>query len=121
VANALDAKSSEIQILFNKNERTLEVIDNGFGMDKRQFREYHDFAASTKEIGKCIGFAGQGAKLALNFCKKVITETWSTGYRGYSEWYLKGNKDRFKIFDNKILTLDHFGTKVTFYLDEKKY
>jgi len=119
VANALDAKASQIQIKFNENEGTLEVTDNGFGMDKRQFLEYHDFAASTKERGRGIGFAGQGAKLALNFCKKVVTETWSSSYRGYSEWYLKGNEAPYKIFDGKLLGLDHLGTRVTLYLEKE--
>jgi len=119
VANALDAKASQIHVKFNKNDGTLEVTDNGFGMDKRQFDEYHDFAASTKERGKGIGFAGQGAKLALNFCKKVITETWSSSYRGHSEWYLKGNEAPYKIFDGKVLSLEHPGTRVTFYLNQK--
>jgi len=118
VANALDAKASQIQIKFNKNEGILIVTDDGFGMDKRQFIEYHDFAATTKERGKGIGFAGQGAKLALNFCKKVITETWSPNYRGYSEWYLKGNDAPYRIFDSQVLELGHIGTKVTFYLDK---
>ena len=118
VANALDAKASQIQIKFNKNEGILIVTDDGFGMDKRRFIEYHDFAATTKERGKGIGFAGQGAKLALNFCKKVITETWSSNYRGYSEWYLKGNDAPYRILDGQALDLSHFGTKVTFYLDK---
>jgi len=119
VANSLDAKASQIQIMFNKNESTLQVTDDGFGMDKRQFLEYHNFAASTKERGKGIGFAGQGAKLALNFCKKIITETRSPNYHGYSEWYLKGNDAPYKIFDGKLLGLDHLGTKVTIYLEKE--
>jgi 2C-methyl-D-erythritol 2,4-cyclodiphosphate synthase len=118
VANALDAKSSEIQIKLDKNAGILAIIDNGIGMDKRQFIEYHDFAATTKERGKGIGFAGQGAKLALNFCKKVITETWSSNYHGYSEWCLKGNDAPYKIFDGGKLDLDHLGTKVTLYLNK---
>lgn len=118
VANALDAKASEIQINFNKNLGILAVTDNGFGMDKKQFIEYHDFAATTKERGKGIGFAGQGAKLALNFCKKVITETWSANYRGYSDWHLKGNNAPYKTFDGQVIDLGHFGTKVSFYLDK---
>lgn len=121
VANALDAKASEIQIKLNKDAGTLEMTDNGFGMDKRQFIEYHDFAATTKERGKGIGFAGQGAKLALNFCKRVITETLSLNYRGYSEWYLKGNDAPYRIHDGQVLNLNHFGTKVTFYLDKTSY
>ncbi len=72
MANALDAKASEIKIMLSKDNRILEATDNGLGMDKRQFREYHDFDASTKRRGKGIGFAGQGAKLALNFLKKFL-------------------------------------------------
>jgi HSP90 family molecular chaperone len=49
MANSLDAKASQIQIMFNKNEGTLQVTDDGFGMDKGQFLEYHNFAASTKK------------------------------------------------------------------------
>ncbi|NLY06546.1 ATP-binding protein [Candidatus Sordicultor fermentans] len=119
VANSLDAKASLIEIVLNKEEGILSVKDNGLGMDKKRFREYHDFAASAKTRGKGIGFAGQGAKLALNFCKKVLTETWSSNYRGYSEWFLKGNEAPYKIFDNQILTLDSLGTKVALYLNKE--
>jgi hypothetical protein len=119
VANSLDAWSSLIEITLNKGNGILEIVDNGTGMGKREFIEYHDFAASTKTRGKGIGFAGQGAKLALNFCKKVVSETWSTNYRGYSEWYLKGNDAPYKIFDSQLLSLKNIGTKVTLYLDRQ--
>jgi hypothetical protein len=119
VANSLDAKASLIEIIYNKRDCVLEILDNGFGMSKQQFREYHDFASSTKTRGQGIGFAGQGAKLALNFCKKVTTETWSSNYRGYSEWHLKGNDAPFKIYDARLLSLNNFGTKVTLCLDEQ--
>lgn len=118
VANSLDAGASLIEIILNKEEGLLSIKDNGWGMDKGQFREYHDFAASTKTRGRGIGFAGQGAKLALNFCKTVLSETWSSNYRGYSEWYLKGNDAPYKIFDSQTLSLDNLGTKVTLYLDK---
>ena len=117
VANALDAKASQIQISFDKNRQILEVTDNGFGMDKREFKEYHDFAATTKERGKGIGFAGQGAKLALNFCEKVTTQTYSANYRGYSEWHLRGNEAPYRIVDGQTKHLDCIGTKVTFDLN----
>ncbi|MCM8808268.1 MAG: ATP-binding protein [Candidatus Omnitrophica bacterium] len=119
VANSLDAKASLIEITLDKIEGTLSIKDNGIGMDKGQFREYHDFAASSKTRGKSIGFAGQGAKLALNFCKKVLTETWSSNYRGYSEWWLEGNEAPYIIVDRELLTLDNLGTKVTLYLNKE--
>jgi HSP90 family molecular chaperone len=119
IANSLDAKATVIDINLNKNKGTLVVTDDGLGMDKEQFLEYHDFAASTKERGKGIGFAGQGAKLALNFCSKITTETQSTSYKGYSEWQLQGNDAPYKIHEGKTLTLNNPGSKVTLYLDDK--
>ncbi len=129
VANALDASRIDlhpdlrdagaliIEINVDKGRGILEVTDYGIGMDRRQLREYHDFAASTKETGREIGFAGQGAKLALNFCSKVVTETWSRSYKGYSEWRLKGETAPWKITDSQVLHLDHRGTRVTLYLN----
>jgi len=128
VANALDASridlypslrgagASRIEISIDSGEGILEVIDYGVGMDKDQLVKYHDFIASTK-TGKEIGFAGQGAKLALNFCSRVVTETWSKSYKGYSEWQLKGDEAPWEIKDDRVLQLDHRGTKVTLYLN----
>jgi len=131
IANALDASridlypslrdagASRIEIIIDSGEGILEVIDYGSGMDKDQLVEYHDFIASTKKTGKEIGFAGQGAKLALNFCSRVVTETWSKSYKGYSEWQLKGDEAPWEITDDRILQLDHCGTKVSLYLDSE--
>ncbi len=131
IANALDASridlfpslrdagASRIEISIDGGKGTLEVIDYGIGMDKDQLAKYHDFIASTKKTGKEIGFAGQGAKLALNFCSRVVTETWSKSYKGYSEWQLKGDEAPWEITDDRILQLDHRGTKVALYLDSE--
>ncbi|MCD6451221.1 MAG: ATP-binding protein, partial [Acidobacteria bacterium] len=121
VANSLDAKASCIQITLNKDKGTLEVLDDGCGMDKTEFKKYHDFAGTSKDRGSGIGFAGQGAKLALNFCKEVLTETWSVSprYQGYSRWWLKKGKAPYEIHDNELLTLKDIGTKVTLYLKDK--
>jgi len=129
VANALDASridlypilrdagASKIEINIDRRKGVLEVADYGIGMNKHQLERYHDFIASTKKTGKEIGFAGQGAKLALNFCSKVVTETWSNSYKGHSEWQLKGDVAPWEITDDEVLHLDHRGTKVTLYLD----
>jgi len=117
VANSLDAKASEIKIDLSKCDGTLVVIDNGYGMDKSQFRKYHNLVTTTKVRGEAIGFVGQGAKLALNFCSKIITETWSASYKGYSEWQLRGDKAPYRIYHNETLDLDHRGTKVTLFLN----
>lgn len=113
VANSLDAKASVIKI--NTKERILEIIDNGVGMDKGMFIDYHDLT-STKKRGEGIGFVGQGAKIALTFCSKVVTQTQSETYKGYSEWQLIGDEAPYEIHHNEILDLKHQGTKVTLYL-----
>ena len=53
----------------------MRIVDNGKGMNDREFEEYHDIAATTKTRGKGIGFAGVGVKLSLLCAKSVITET----------------------------------------------
>lgn len=113
VANSLDAKASVIEI--NIKEGILEIVDDGAGMDKEMFMDYHDLT-STKKRGEGIGFVGQGAKLALTFCSKVVTQTQCKSYKGYSEWQLKGDEAPYEIHHDEILDLKHQGTKVTLYL-----
>ncbi|MGB8647383.1 MAG: ATP-binding protein [Anaerolineae bacterium] len=123
VANALDAKATLVNIRYDSARGQLVVEDDGVGMTQPQFRDYHDFAASSKSRGSGIGFAGQGAKLALNFCSRVVTETWSREWRGYSEWKLDGNDAPYKVHENKLHALDHQGTRVILHLasDFKDY
>jgi len=118
VANCLDAKPLVIKIHFDQEKGILQISDDGNGMNKESFQEYHNIT-SPKVTGGGIGFAGQGAKLALNFCFKVVTETMSPSYKGYSEWHLEGKEAPYEIHENQTLALDHFGTKVTLYLDDK--
>lgn len=92
IANSLDAKASTISISYNREEKVLVFTDNGKGMEKSQFDEYHDFAASLKSRGTGIGFAGLGAKISFNVANQVITETKSDCFLGGSNWYLKSNK-----------------------------
>jgi len=51
VANSLDAKATIIKIYYDKTQQNLAVEDNGSGMDRRQFSQYHDFAAELKTRG----------------------------------------------------------------------
>ncbi|MEO0114024.1 MAG: ATP-binding protein [candidate division WOR-3 bacterium] len=113
IANSLDAQASVIEITVN--DGILEVTDNGIGMDRTTFKDYHDLF-SKKTRGKGIGFIGQGAKIALTFCSKVITQTVSKNYRGYSEWQFKGEEAPYEIQHGNILDLNHQGTKVTLHL-----
>lgn len=116
VANALDAHATKINIQYDAEHARVMVEDDGHGMNQAQFKNYHDFAASSKRRGTGIGFAGQGAKLALNFCTHVVTETWSPEWRGYSDWQLKGDDAPYQVIEHELPSLDHQGTKIVLYL-----
>ena len=92
IANALDAKATKISINYDPDNKILIVKDNGSGMAREQFDEYHDFAAGLKKRGTGIGFAGLGAKISFNIASRVFTETKSNLFSGGSNWYLQSNK-----------------------------
>src|SRR3989338_4256196 len=75
IANALDSGASRIRLETDADVRTFLCIDNGEGMNRAALRSYHNIAASTKERGEGIGFAGVGAKLSLLVAEKVVTES----------------------------------------------
>ena len=111
-ANSLDAGSTRIDITYDPSNRILVVEDNGAGMSKKQFAEYHDFAAGLKSRGTGIGFAGLGAKISFNAASRVITETYSSDFRGGSNWYLKSEKELVWESFDKLSWLKHKGTRV---------
>jgi hypothetical protein len=75
VANALDSGATTIALVPDPSASTLTVIDDGTGMRRAELRRFHDMAASSKERGKGIGFAGVGIKLGLLLSEEVLTET----------------------------------------------
>ena len=91
IANALDAKCSNVFIDLDPKAKTLTVADDGSGMGADEFEKYHDLAESRKVRGQGIGFAGLGAKLGHQLAGKVLTETRSGGYRDASEWTFRGS------------------------------
>ncbi len=86
VANALDAKASDISVSWDDRRHMLIVMDDGNGMDADGFEQYHDFAAELKTRGDGIGFAGVGAKISFNVADRVVTETWRDGTACASDW-----------------------------------
>jgi hypothetical protein len=75
VANALDSGATTIAILADAAAATLTVVDDGSGMRRADLRRFHDVAASTKQRGEGIGFAGVGIKLGLLISEDVVTES----------------------------------------------
>ncbi len=89
IANALDSGASEIRFFTSLESKTVSVVDNGEGMRRRNLKEYHDIAATTKVRGKGIGFAGVGVKLALLVAEKVVTETKRGSFHKATQWKLE--------------------------------
>ena len=118
VANALDAKASEISISWDSTEHVLIVADDGNGMDMEAFEQYHDFAAELKPRGAGIGFAGVGAKISFNIARQVITETRCAGGVNGSDWRWHDDGSlRWRPIRSNQLTTDGTRVEVRFRLD----
>ena len=89
VANALDSRASRIDFFVAPDSGEFTICDNGEGMGQNVIENYHNIAATTKERGRGIGFAGIGAKLSLLIAKSVITETKKeNGSHCATQWHL---------------------------------
>ena len=88
IANSLDSGASRIAMTADPAQSTLTVVDNGSGMQRREMRQYHDIASSTKVRGQGIGFAGVGIKLGLLVCEEVLTETRRGSTHVATRWHL---------------------------------
>jgi hypothetical protein len=88
VANALDSGATRVHLLTDAAAATLTIIDDGRGMQRRELARYHDIAASTKQRGEGIGFAGVGIKLGLLVSREVITETRRGATHVATRWHL---------------------------------
>ena len=88
IANSLDSGASRIAMTVDPAQSTLTVVDNGSGMQRKEMRQYHDIASSTKVRGQGIGFAGVGIKLGLLVCEEVLTETRRGSTHVATRWHL---------------------------------
>lgn len=121
VANALDSQASDIGFITDEDGSALICKDNGCGMRRSSLREYHNIAASDKERGKGIGFAGLGAKLSLLIAEAVITET-RAGYgsRAATTWRMaSGTRAPWKFIPCPGLISSSRGTAVRIVLRHK--
>lgn len=88
IANSLDSGATAIRLFTDPAARTLTVIDDGSGMQRRDLARFHNIAASSKTRGEGIGFAGVGIKLGLLVCAEVFTETRRGKTHVASSWHL---------------------------------
>ena len=125
VANALDAKATDIAVSWDKQRNVLAVADNGAGMTADAFAQYHDFATELKTRGDGIGFAGVGAKISFNMAKRVITQTRCGGVASASDWYWVDNRSLVwkYITPDKLSELGELyedGTRVEIHFHQKQ-
>ena len=66
IANALDAKSTSISIFTNSKRGSVTLIDNGVGMNLKEFERYHDLAESRKGKGTGQGKLPDNNKLCFS-------------------------------------------------------
>jgi Histidine kinase-, DNA gyrase B-, and HSP90-like ATPase len=88
IANTLDSGAARVRLLTDSGAATLTIIDDGRGMQRRELARYHDIAASTKQRGEGIGFAGVGIKLGLLVSREVVTETRRGATHVATRWHL---------------------------------
>jgi len=121
IANALDSKAKIISFYIDVLESSLTIIDDGLGMRRDVLKNYHNIAATTKQRGEGIGFAGVGAKLSLLLTKQVLTETkGGYGSRAATSWHLSSPIRapwKFIPFSGKVKTTR--GTAVSIFLSDK--
>jgi hypothetical protein len=87
MANAIDAGADKIHVELDGGiPRVLRFMDNGSGMSKKAFSDYHNLGSLHKHKGSGIGWAGIGAKLYIDRCQSVYTETRSKTFLGASDW-----------------------------------
>ncbi len=93
LANSIDAGARRIWVeLEGDFPKILRVVDDGRGMNRKEFNDYHNLGSLTKHKGYGIGWAGIGAKLYIDRCKAIVTETRSKKFSGASRWSFPKSK-----------------------------
>ena len=84
------------------HEKILRTIDDGQGMSKEIFKEYHKCYSGTSKltIGD-INFRGMGSKSIIKKVRRIDTETKNNGKHYRSEWHYDDTirDTRFRLYD----------------------
>ena len=108
IANAMDIKAARIDVELKvdfQDRKTVSFYNNGPAMNRKQFKDYHVIARSSKSKGKGIGFAGIGAKVYLAAWPKAVIHTETTDGKAAhgSEMYVRGGKLKYRFIDRPAL------------------
>ena len=76
----IDNSDDRIDIYISKDNRTIEIIDNGTGIEsERAYRVLADIGNSKKKSSSNKGFRGIGRLSGLGYCEQLIFETSTNG------------------------------------------
>ena len=123
LANSLDAGADKVIIeLEGKCPKVLRMSDNGKGMTKKDFEDYHNLASKKKHKGSGIGWAGIGAKLYIDRARAIYTETCSDSFSKATVWsFPKADSyPTYDYVDSRRLCPKGHGTVVEVVVSEKK-
>lgn len=123
LANSLDASAKKVAVeLEGSCPKVLRISDNGKGMTKKDFEDYHNLASVKKHKGPGIGWAGIGAKLYIDRAKEIYTETCSDSFSGATVWAFP-KTEQYPTFDyvrSRDLCPRGHGTVVEVVVSDKK-
>ncbi len=120
IANSIDGGATSLEIFLDDFARTYTLVDNGTGMGKTDFDDYHTVALSSKDKLKGIGFAGVGAKIYLASWDgaSVITETCGVDGPLKSRMFRNGEKLMYEMESSVMIEK---GTRYTVTLSDEHY
>lgn len=123
LANSIDAGASQIWVeTEGEYPKLLRVVDNGRGMTRKEFEDYHNLGSLAKHRGPGIGWAGVGAKLYIDRCQHVYTEARSKKFSGASRWSFPKSERApiWKEVESHGLLRSGYGTAVEIMMSEPK-
>lgn len=123
IANEADAGATRILIDIEGDcPKTIRVTGNGAGMTRKTFNDYHDLGSLAKHKGDTIGWAGVGAKLYIDKCDSIYTETRSKEFYGASVWSFprKEKAPIYKMVQPRGLLPTRLGTVVEIVVSDRR-
>ena len=107
--NSIDAGATEIQVTFNKEERSMTVMDNGCGMDLETLTDKLLALGGTKKAEGSVGAFGKAKELELFSWKEYMLHTHNLLLMGSGDDYnISGTEDNVD------------GTSITLYIQEEE-
>lgn len=115
------AKDSKIEITINQNDRTIEFIDNGYGVELEDF-EHKMRSIGISDKGSAIdqiGFRGIGRLSAMPFCQKLIFTNKLEGSSEIQKFSWNGEKYNKLLSQSTSDDLEKAVDEITKYRSEK--